>query len=87
MNWSTVFFDWIFPKESPFPSRLDGRPNAVQERRAGAEMDRRAPRRFHLADRHELIAERLQRLHHRLEREVAPLRIGMPGVGNTPQGK
>ena len=27
MYWSTVFFDWIFPKASDFPSsRLFGRP-------------------------------------------------------------
>src|SRR5262249_15809034 len=59
----------------------DGRPNAVQEGGAGAQVDRLAPRRFHLADGHQLIAELFQRLHHRLEREVAAFSLRMPGVG------
>src|SRR5450755_2778373 len=43
-------------------------------------MDRGAPRRLHLADRDQLVAKRLERLHHRLEREVASLRFRMPGI-------
>src|SRR5580698_6296746 len=60
---------------------LHHRPHAIQERGAGAQMDRRTPRRLHLADRDQLISEAFQRLHHRLEDEVTPLRIGMPGSG------
>ena len=60
---------------------MHGRPYAVQERGAGAQVDRLAPRRLHLADRDQLIPEPFQRLHHRLEDEVAPRRIGMPGSG------
>ena len=82
MYWSTVFFDWILPNASPVPSRSADRADAVQERRAGAEVDRLAPRRLHLADRHQLIAERLERLHHRLElRSSLPGLVRMPGVG------
>src|SRR5579885_1630029 len=40
-----------------------------------------APRRLHLADGHELLAEGLQRLHDRLEDEVGALLIRMPGIG------
>ena len=57
------------------------RADAVQERRAGAEVHRCAPRRLHLADRDKLIAERLERLHDRLELEVGAGVVRMPGVG------
>src|SRR5262249_33099025 len=57
------------------------RSKAVEERGTCTKMDRRSPGRFHLADRYELVAERLERLHHGLEREVAPLFLRMPGVG------
>jgi hypothetical protein len=42
---------------------------------------RLAPRRLHLADRDQLIAERLERLHHRLELEVAADLRRVPGIG------
>jgi len=42
------------------------------------------PRRFHLADRHQLIAEALERLHDRLELEVRALGRRMPRVGVHP---
>jgi hypothetical protein len=32
----------------------------------------------HLADRHDLVAERLERLHHLLEREILAGLVGMP---------
>ncbi len=63
------------------PSLAADGPDAVEKRRARAEVDRCAPRRLHLADRDQLIAERFERLHDRLELEVAPLLLRMPGVG------
>ena len=72
---------------SPVPSRWPTGPDAVQERRAGAQVDRGAPRRLHLADRDQLIAERLERLHDRLELEVAAgLRPDATCPGYTPFG-
>ena len=56
------------------------RADAVEERRARAEVDRFAPRRLHLADGDELIAEPLERLHDRLELEVAADGRRMPRV-------
>jgi hypothetical protein len=60
---------------------VDDRADAIQERGTGADVHRFAPRRLHLTDGHELIAERLDRLHHRLEREVAAGLLRMPRVG------
>src|SRR5687768_14047528 len=59
---------------------LLGRTDAIEPRRARAEMNG-SRRRRHLADRDQLIAERLERLHHLPELEVRANGLGMEEIG------
>ena len=62
------------------PVACADRADAVEERRARAQVNRLAPRRFHLADRDELVAESLEGLHDRLELEVGTDGCRMPRI-------
>ena len=62
------------------PVACADRADAVEERRARAQVDRLAPRCLHLADRDELVAEPLERLHDRLELEVGTDGCRMPRI-------
>ena len=80
MYWSVVFFDWILPNASPESSRepTGPMPFRMPSWHRGEPIH---PTALHLADGHELIAERLERLHDRFELEVRPLRGRMPRFG------